>query len=264
MQKYLLVIQNTWNETLTYRINFIMWRVRTSIQLLTIYLLWFSVIPQNGNLFGYSQSQMLTYILATSIVTAIVFATRTHEIAQNINEGDLSIFILKPWGYFTYWFFRDIGDKLMNIVFMIGEFIILFYFLKPPIYYQTDILVLFFTFICLIVAIFLNFFISCLIGLIGFWSPDVWAPRFLFYVILSFFTGSYFPLDILPKTLQNTLSLLPFPYLMYFPIKIYLGHLNLMDIISGLIISLMWVLLIYFALSFVWKKGIKNYNAYGR
>src|SRR3989344_3991609 len=138
MNKYYLVLRNTWDEIFIDRVNFTMWRFRTVLQLLIIYFLWSSIMPNNGNLFGYNKEQMLTYIICTQLIMAIVFSTRTGEIAENIINGDLSIFLLKPIKYFKYWFFRDIGDKLMNISFSIVELSLIFLILKPPLFIQTN------------------------------------------------------------------------------------------------------------------------------
>lgn len=77
VRKYWLVAKNTWEETLTYRLNFAMWRVRTVLQLLTLYFLWLSVLPKDTTLLGYTQPFMLTYILGTSLISSIVLASRS-------------------------------------------------------------------------------------------------------------------------------------------------------------------------------------------
>ncbi len=264
MKKYLLVIKNTWDEIVTYRFNFFMWRVRNVFQFLTIYFLWFSIIPDKGNLFGYSRDLMLTYIVLTTFVSSITLSSRTQEIAENINNGDLSIFLLKPFSYFKYWYSRDIGDKLMNVSFSLAEITLIFLVLKPPFYLQNDPFIIFLTLAGIFLALNLHFFITFLLSLIGFWSTDVWGPRFIFYILIGFLAGGVFPLDILPKAVFNILQVLPFSYLIYFPIKIYLGQLTNLQIIYGFLISSVWVLIFYFLLMLVWKKGLKSYNAYGR
>lgn len=264
MKKYLIVMRNTWDEITTYRFNFVMWRFRTLLQLLTIYFLWISVLPATGELFGYTRELMLTYILCSQIVYAIVMTTRTQEIAENINNGDLSMFLVRPWGYFKYWFFRDLGDKAMNIVFSIAELTLIILFLQPQIFLQQNPTFILLSLISISMAIISNFLLSCLLSMTGFWSPEVWAPRFIFYVLLTFFTGGIFPIDILPKPIFNIFMLLPFPYLQYFPIKIYLGQLQLSEILQGFTLSAFWIVIFYLALRFIWLKGLRMYTAAGR
>jgi len=264
MEKYWVVIRNTWNEMTTYRLSFVMWRIRVFLQLLTVYFIWASVMPTDSTLFGYSRELMLTYVLGTQLINSIVFSSRTQEIAENINSGDLSIFLLKPLGYFKYWFARDLSDKTMNLAFSVVELVIFFLILSPPLFVQTNMMLLSLFVFSIFLAVLLNFVIGCLMSMIGFWSSEVWAPRFVFYVIISFFTGGLFPLDILPKPLFNFLELLPFTYLQFFPLKIYLGQVGVADIFKGLMISGVWIGILYTGLYVVWNKGLTKFSAAGR
>lgn len=264
MKKYYIIARNTWDEMLTYRVSFVMWRVRNIIQLLTIYFLWLVVLPPGKSILGYSHSLMLTYILGTSLMDSIVLSSRTYVVGEEINSGNLMNFLLRPINYFLYWFSKDIGDKAMNICFSIAELTLIFIILRPPFFIQTNFFYILLFIFSVILSLFMYFFINFLLGLIGFWSPEVWAPRFIFITLLGFFAGSLFPLDILPKAIYEVLRFLPFTYLLYFPLKIYLGQLSSAQIASGLAISAFWVFAIYFLVNVIWQKGLKSYTAYGR
>jgi ABC-2 type transport system permease protein len=264
MEKYWHVVTTTWDEMATYRFNFAMWRIRNVFQLLTIYFRWLTVTSVNQHIFGYSQSLLLTYVLGASFLSSIVLSTRTHEIGENINNGDVSNFLVKPFNYFGYWFARDLGDKAFNITFVIGELTLLYFILKPTIFIQTDLFFLSFTVLAILIAVLLNFFIGCLMGMVGFWSNDFWAPRFIFFTLIGFLAGGAFPLDIFPQSVQSFLQWSPFTYFLYFPLKIYLGKLTLLQMASGFAIALVWVVVLYFLMMWTWRKGLKVYSAYGK
>ena len=263
MRLYFQVAKNTWDEMATYRFNFVMWRIRNVLQLLTVYYLWFAVTPQNGQIFGYSRPLILTYVLGATLVGSIVFSTRTQEMGDNINNGELSQFLIRPFQYLGYWFARDIGDKLFNVSFAFGELAIFLLILHPTLYLQSNGAFLFLAVVSILIAVVINFFIGSLLGMIAFWSPEVWAPRFIFMTLVSFFAGGLFPLDILPLTLQRIFSLLPFSYLGYFPLAIYLGKLSFLQIGQGFSIAVVWSILLYVLVSVVWRKGLKMYSSEG-
>ena len=264
MIKYLLVARNTWDETLAYRLNFVMWRVRVVLQILTMYFLWSALILPGQAILGYTRDLMLTYILGASIINSLVISSRSYEVGQEINSGNLSNFLLRPINYFLFWFARDLGDKAMNLVFSVFELAVLFLILRPPLFIQSDPALILLAFASAFLAMILYFFLSFLLGLIGFWSAEVWAPRFVFITVLTFFSGGLFPLDILPKPLFSFFELLPFPYLLFFPLKIYLGQMPLGDIGRGLFISAIWSGIFWMVAKFVWAKGLRVYGAYGR
>lgn len=263
MKLYLQVAKNTWEEMMTYRFNFTMWRVRNVLQLLTVYYLWLAVTPQNGHIFGYSRALILTYVLGASLIGSIVFSSRTQEMGENINNGELSQFLVRPLTYFGYWFARDIGDKLFNISFALAELTIIFLILRPPLFLQSNIEILVLTAVSVFLAVVMNFFIGCLLSLIAFWSPEFWAPRFIFFMLTGFLSGGMFPLDVMPVQIQHILKFSPFTYLQYFPIKIYLHSLSTSQILQGFLIAGVWGILLYLFLLFVWKKGLKAYSSEG-
>ena len=116
----------------------------------------------------------------------------------------------------------------------------------------------------IVIGAIIYFLFNLLLGAVGFWSPDVWATRFIFNIALMFFAGGFFPLDILPKPVFNFLSLTPFPYTLFFPLKIYLGQLTTLEIVRGIMIGGVWIGILYMFVIIVWKKGLKDYTAYGR
>ncbi len=264
MNKYLQVARNTIDEYLTYRLNFIMWRVRSVLRILIVYFLWSSIFSSHQKILGYEKSQMLTYIVGISIIWALVFATRTQDIATDINEGKLSNYLLQPMSYFNFLLGRDLADKLFNLGFALIELTLLVIILKPAIFLQTNLIILCLTLASLIVSNALYILISILLGFIAFWSPETWGPRFLFFMVLDFFAGSFFPLDILPPAFYIIIQFSPLSYLIFFPMKIYLGQLTSSQITTGFGISIAWVLVLSLLARNVWKIGLRSYTAVGR
>lgn len=262
--KYWQVFKLSWQEQLVYRLNFVMWRVRNITALVTIYFLWLAIFRERGEILGYSQTLMLTYILATSILRAVILSSRTIDVAGEIVQGDLTLYLLRPLSYFKYWFTRDIADKVLNIGFAAVEISLLILLLKPPIFLQTNLVYLLGFLVATSLGIILYFFINMLLGMIGFFSPEAWAPRFLFIVSIEFFAGGLFPLDVLPVGIFRLFQSLPFGYLLFFPINVYLGRVSPAEMFFGLAVSSFWIFASYRFLEFVWQKGLRTYAAEGR
>src|SRR5437868_10959013 len=120
---------------------------------------------------------MLTYILLGAFLDALIFSSQSIGLADEINNGDLSNFLLRPLNYFFYWAAKDIGDKTMYIMFFIIEFSLFVLVIRPPFYFQTSVFILSLFLIAILLAVILFFFCSILLGMIGFWSSESWAPR---------------------------------------------------------------------------------------
>lgn len=249
---------------MAYRLNFWLWRVRMVMQLLVTYFLWWAIFSNRKELFGYSQSMILTYVLLSSVVRTVVLGTTTMEIGGLINQGNLSNYLIRPVNFIRYYVARDTADKALNFIHSIVEVAILFFILRPPIFIQTSLPIIGLAIVVALLGAILYFYFSLILGFLGFWTPDIWGPRFLSFVVMEFFAGGLFPLDILPKPLFLVSQSLPFFYFIYFPLKVYLGQLSGSVIAQGLIVELFWVFGLWFIARVVWQKGLRVYTAEGK
>lgn len=267
MNKYLQIGIISFRQEFAYKINFIMWRIRNILQIMLVYFLWDSIFTDSGKeIFGYDRAKILTYVVGLLIVRAFVLSAKAMEVAGEISRGDLNNYLTKPVNYFKYWFSRDIASKVINVAFAVVEITLIFILLKPDFYLQTNPLYIFAFLVSLLIAMFTYFLLLFLVSLIPFWAPEIaWGGHFLITVIiLEFLSGAVFPLDILPITIQKIINLTPFPYLIFFPIQIYLGKLQWQYVFEGFGVSLVWIVLLFISLKYLWRKGTKVYEAYGR
>jgi ABC-2 type transport system permease protein len=267
MKKYLSVFKISLQQEFAYRVNFIMWRVRNIMQIFLVFFLWDTVFSDSERvIFGYDRAKILTYVFGLLIIRAFVLSARAVDVAGEVSSGDLSNYLVKPVNYFKYWLTRDISSKVLNLGFATIEAVILYFVLKPPFFLQTNPIYFLGFLISLVLAVFIFFVLLFITSAVPLWMPELaWGAQFLMIVIVTeFLSGALFPLDILPTVLQNILNLTPFPYLIFFPLQIYLGKMSSLAIIKGLSISLFWAIMLWFSLKIIWAKGLKVYQAHGR
>ena len=262
MNKYLSLFTTTLQEIFAYRLNMLMWRVRQIFVFLIPFFIWKSVLGQGGEIYGYSFAAIMTYLFGTTILRSLVMGSRTIDLGWMINSGALTIPLMCPINTFGLFFVRDLADKLFNLGFMFIELPLIYFIFHPPVFLQTNPLQLLLAFSSTLLAILIYFYINIIFGSLAFWSRDIWAPRFLLMVIMELATGAMFPLDMLPVVYQQVLHFTPFPYLLYAPLKIYLGADPLMFI--HLVASLVWVIILGLIARIIWQKGIRSYEAEGR
>lgn len=260
MNKYLTIFTTTIKEYFAYRLNFVLWRIRMLINLIIIFFFWLAVMQRNTSFAGYSQTMLLAYILYSSLISDFVLGTRTSDVASEINNGNIINSLLKPISFFRLYLIKDFADKSVNIVFSIIE-ILLVVFLAKIHFFLPQNLGLFLIFF--INGIFISFYINLLLSFIGFWTTEFWAPRFVFLTVVYFLSGSYFPLDMLPKTLYQLILLTPIPYLFFLPTKIIIGRVDSF-VIYELICSLFWVFACRSCAYYIWNKGNKSFSFWGR
>lgn len=264
LAKYYQIFSVSVSQMFVFKINFVLWRFRVVIGVLMLYFLWSTVFLKDSVLFGYERSQMLSYILLVSFLRSFVLSSRSIDVAGEIREGELTNFLLRPVSYIGWWWSRDLADKAVNIGFATTEILLLYFLFRPEIVVQKDPLVLFVTITVAIASLILFFYLSFLISLSAFWIAEAWGIRFMTMIIVEFFAGGYFPLDILPAPIFKILQFTPFPYLLYFPAKVYLGQLPLAEVLTGFAILVGWIVFIILGTRSVLARGLKIYGGEGR
>lgn len=260
MRIYLVILETTFKEYFVYRLNFVLWRLRAFISTLVTFFLWAAVFDRHTTFYTYEKSSFLSYILYANLIVTFVFGTRTADIAAEISDGSIMNRLLKPIHFFLFFFTRDVADKLLNLLFGIGEMLVIALLfgvaLIPP--HNIGLFLVF-----LLNGVLISFFINIMLSSIGFWSSDTWGPRFLFFIVIFFLSGSYFPLDILPKPIYLALLATPFPYLFYLPVHLLIGQADSYRYIQ-IFFSYFWLVVSMYLCLFIWKKGLRSFSFWGR
>ncbi|MBI4036258.1 ABC-2 family transporter protein [Candidatus Daviesbacteria bacterium] len=266
MEKYLIVLTTSWQNELIYRLNFILWRFRNILRFLMTYFLWFGIFVSTNQVFGYSQPQMFTYVFMVLVVSTLVLsAPSADNIGGEIANGDLSNYLVKPINYLKYWFARDLSSKALNLSFAIFEVGILWFILKPNFQILPSIGTFVFFLISLVLAILINYLVSVTARSVAFWTPEsTWGISFVILVFVETLAGGIFPLDILPNWVSNILQFTPFPYLLYYPVAIFLGKITGFNLVRILLQAFAWFLVMLWVTKVVWHKGLKVYGSEGR
>lgn len=263
MNKYLTLLKLNWQNGLAYRTSVIMWRLRQFLETLMSLTVWIVIFESNPRAFAYTKESMVTYIFLAGFLQSVIIATYLNGLAQRVYSGEISNQLLKPINIFGYFAIEEAADKIKNLSFLVIETLILFLIFKPVIVVPAIGTALIFL-LWSALGVILNFCITLIFGALGFYSPETWGPRFLFYMILTFTAGKLFPLDILPTFLQKILYFTPFPYLSFVQIQLFLERLSTKEIVTHSMVFGFWVVVLGVVVVKLWQKGLKSYESAGR
>jgi len=267
MRKYAQVIAIGIQNTLVYRVNFLFRATFGLVPLLATILLWRAIYQgrtESDSVGGYSLAQMTTYYLVVSLVDMLTGVTDDDwQIASDIREGNISQLLLKPLNYLGYRLCLYFSGRLIYTAVAIVPVGLFILFLRQYAVLPPDLATFGLFLISTILTGLLQFLISFSMALLAFWVLEISTLIFILYAFEFLASGQLFPLDILPPLLLDWLSFTPFPYLLFFPVSIYLGRTTGPDILQGLAIQLFWVLAAACLARLVWARGVKRYGAYG-
>jgi ABC-2 type transport system permease protein len=265
MRKYWHVIKIGFENTLVYRVNFLFRAGFGLIPLLATIYLWQTVYGgKTSPVGGYSLAGMISYYLLVTIVDTLTAVNEDDwQIAADIKDGNISQFLLKPINYLTYrlcLFFS--GKIIFTAVSMVPVGIFIFclrrYMVAPAGGWALAGFLL-----STLLAGLLQFFMSYTMALMAFWLLEVSTVIFMAFAVEYLAGGHVFPLNILPPALERVLNCTPFPYVLFFPVSVYLGQVHGADLWRGLGLQAAWLVFFYLLARVVWRRGIRKYSAVG-
>jgi len=267
MKKYWHVLNIGIQNNLAYRFNFLARTVFGFVPLIAILYVWRTIYAGNGSgstVGSYSLAEMISYYLMITLVDALTAVTEDDwQIATDIKDGNISQFLLKPVDYLQFRLCLFFSARVTYVAVAAIPLAVFFlclhnYFVFPA---SWPVFALF-LFSVLLTAL-LQFFISYALAMLAFWVLEVSTFIFIVFAFEYIASGHLFPLDILPRGLQQALDFTPFPYQLYFPVSIYMGKTTGAELLRGVALQLCWVAAAYGLARWMWARGIRKYSAVG-
>jgi ABC-2 type transport system permease protein len=261
MRKYLAIAKIKLLDAFEYRSEVILWQIIELIPILTITMVWLTI--GKTQIQNYSTSQLITYYLTAIIIGRLVEYHFADWQADNIRTGRFSINLVKPLSIAPSLFANSLSGKIM--LFFITTIplfsIILFFFRQYLILPHINQIVPFI--IMLVLGNLISFFLEMIIVACAFFLKNVNGIRHFKWMSTAVLGGYIIPLTLLPNWLQTITNFLPFKYLYFAPISIFLGQMNNQQIITSYLTAIIWIIILWSIQKLLWRRGIRAYSAVG-
>jgi ABC-2 type transport system permease protein len=265
LQKYAKSLALGMQSAMEYRADFLLGMVSAIWPMFIQFFMWTSIYQGSSQpvMFGYTYAQMITYTIIANIVQRLLRTGFEYEINDDIKNGGLDKFMVRPIGYFQFRMASFLGGKLVQsgliYIVLIAVVVIInavFGALITPLH------LLYFT-VVLLLACVLNYIIFFCVGLLAFWLTEIGFFFEAVRIVFIAFSGGIFPLDVFGPKVVAVMNFLPFKYTVNFPVDVLNGRLGGGDILTGCAVMLLWVVLLSAFSQLVWKAGLKRYVAAG-
>ncbi len=251
---------------MTYKVNFVLGILSTVVLFFVHFNLWKIVFEGNNasTIGGYTFPKMIMYVAMSRILYVFVNSLSIEEkVAGEIKDGNLSVFLVKPMNYLLYNISAKIGNMILQFIISIVVFFTLFFIVIGDLTVMPG----WPTILIVIVTALGGMVISTLIGYIfalsAFWIEQVGIMFVFKRTLLSFISGVWIPISFFPSLMRKILDFLPFNYLQYFSVNIYMGNLWGTELIKGVFTQIIWIVLLYLISIVMWVRGIKKYTSVG-
>lgn len=262
MRKYLWGFQLALSNEIIYRWNFFFGRLREILVYIALVFV-YTAIPQGVGL--YTQQQLLSYLLISAFVSSLTFVYGMYAIGDEIVEGELTNYLVRPINYLGFWASRMLASRFLLLIGgALSVFILLALFPSLALPHPPSLFAIGAFIALLVQSLIMIQLIDFIGGSFSFWTYRSHGVRWFITVIIQFFCGAYLPIKAFPHWVATILSATPFPSLVGLPAEAYLGLINRDQFFAIFLTNIGWIIILGAILHILWQRGIKTYGAYGR
>ncbi|MDX2473584.1 MAG: ABC-2 family transporter protein [Candidatus Krumholzibacteria bacterium] len=210
-----------------------------------------------GKIGGLSLSEMITYVAISWIGRSFYFNGIARDLARMVQEGEIAVMLIKPFHVQSVMMFEAVGESAFRLLMFTLPIMVvivpLFDIQGPP-----DPMLYFWTFVsfCLALVIYsqLNFMLGCL----AFAMKNIQGVLRTKMVSMDFLTGVVVPFTFFPDWFQMVMNYLPFQYISYVPVTIYLGKRQGAALQEALLVQLAWAIGLFLLSRLIWRLSVRN------
>ncbi len=262
LEIYRQQFRTTFASFVQYRASILIWMLWHVLEPL-IYLVVWSVVPRSrgGNAGGFTPEDFSAYFIVMMLVNHVTYTWVIYEYEYRIRHGSLSFALLRPLHPIHADIVDNLSSKLITMPMMLLAAGVLSFAFKPAIHPGLWEIIVFLP--ALLLAFAVRFLVEWTLALAAFWTTRVSAVNQGYYVAALFLAGQMAPLALLPAPLQILAGILPFRWMISFPVELFLGRMTPGEAIMGLGAQVVWLCLAFALLRVVWRAGVRVYGAVG-
>ncbi len=259
---YVQQFKTTFASMLQYRASLFIWMIGQVLEPLIYLVVWSTVSASRGGSVGdYTAAGFAAYYIVFMLVNQMTYTWIMYEYEYRIREGLLSPALLRPVHPIHADVADNVSSKLVTLPVMLLIALGLALLFRPSANPQLWAILLFIPAIFL--AFLLRFLVEWSLAQAAFWTTRVGAINQVYFVLLLFLSGQIAPLTLFPRPIQVLAAVLPFQWMVGFPVELVLGRLTPMQALTGIGAQIVWLGISLTLVRVVWRAGVRIYSAVG-
>jgi ABC-2 type transport system permease protein len=254
------LIRNTWLSWIQHRGFFFLLAFMWMIPPL-IYLFVWMTVAGSDTVGGFTRGEFVAYYLVLIVVNQLTYSQTNWTVGDLIRAGTMNIHLLRPISPVFDALASEIAGKVVFTMFIIPVSIILGLILQPEITVTLEGVAQFV--LALGMAWALRFFWGYWIAILAFWATRADAFLAVQDSLMFLLAGQVAPTALLPGLMKGAAVVLPFRYMIGFPVEVLTGQLPTEEILLGFGIQAGWLAITLIGFRIIWQAGIKQYSAVG-
>ncbi len=253
-------------KAFSYRVTFwVRFLLGTGCDLGVAYFLWKAlfVSQQVEKIEGYSFHGLVYYSLFAVFSGKITRGSDRGYLSQDIYDGSFTRYLLYPLPFLGYKYATHITQQALAIFQLLVSFAVLWLAIGFPAEQNIGVGSFFSGCLTCVLAGYLVFTLMSCLEMVAFWQDVVWNLIVMLRFAMGLLGGAMVPLVFFPAWGQYIVHHTPFPAMISFPARTFLGQVGLEEWLIGCLVLLCWSLVFSILARFIWLKGMKQYSGVG-
>jgi ABC-2 type transport system permease protein len=254
------LIKSTWLSWMQHRSFFFlltfMWMVPPLISL----FIW-STAAGGETIGGLDRGEFVAYYLILIVVNQLTYSQTNWTVGDIIRYGKMNSLLLRPMSPVYDALASEVAGKVVYMALVIPVTVVLALVLRPELHVTLQNGLAFVP--ALVMAWALRFCWGYWLALLAFWATRADALLALQDSLVFLLAGQVAPTALLPGMMRKAATVLPFRYMVGFPVEVLTGQLNAAELQVGFAFQIGWLLVALALFAIFWRAGIKRYSAIG-
>lgn len=254
------LVKSTWLSWMQYRSFFFLLAFSWMIPPLVSLFVWSTAAGEN-QIGGLSRGEFAAYYLVLILVNQFTYAQTNWTVGDVIRDGSINFWLLRPLAPVYNVLATEVAGKVVYMAFVIPISALLAVVLRPELHTNATQAGLFF--LALGLAWGLRFVWGLWLALLAFWSTRADALLAVQDSLVFLLSGIVAPVMLLPGAMKSLAEILPFRYMVGFPVEVLLGRVTGNDLVIGYAYQAGWLALSMMLYLVIWRFGLHHHTAVG-
>jgi len=247
-------------EVVAYRAEFLVWILTTNMPLVML-ALWHAVAA-GGPVGRFDQTQFTAYYLGVLAVRLATSNWMAWQMSMEIRDGTLAAKLLRPIHPLVAYGAEQAAAIPLRIV-VVSPIVVALALAAWPRLLRHDPRLVAILLASLIGAWLLMYFFNVLIGALTFYVDSVMGVFELWIGVHGIFSGYLIPLEVLPGWVSKLAAVLPFRFMLAFPVETLVGLTSPAQALRQLAAQWLYVAVIGVLALRAWRAGVRRFAAFG-
>lgn len=254
------IIGRTWLSWMQHRGFFFLLAFMWMVPPLIYLFVWMTAAGEKG-VGGFSRGEFVAYYLVLIVVNQLTYSQTNWTVGDQIRYGDINVHLLRPISPVFEAIASEIAGKVVYMVLIIPVTLTLGWILKPEL--QVSLVSGLWFGLATLLAWGLRFVWGYWIALLAFWATRANALLAVQDSLTFLLAGQVAPVALLPGVMKTAAVVLPFRYMIGFPVEVLTGQVRGEAMWIGFAIQAAWLVIALMVWAVVWRAGLRQYSAVG-